>query len=414
MRVRGILPVIALSVLTLLARTASANEQADHLRDQAKQAKDKGDLDQEASYLCEAASLDPSKYQKKCERARADASKAMQVFEAAFQTGKFELQQKDYAGAVRDLSKISFGPHKDDAQRLIQQAKVFISGSSDAASLAILRQAQAAYERGDFEAAAAQASQVLSASFQPQAKQLLTNIKVYQDTMTQAAVLAQNNDYKGAEEKYSFAIKINPNGPGAPAERLQELDAKLSASQQAAAKPQEAAADEKAAPAAKVDYAAKVKSDLADARHHEAKGEYKAAMHAFDDVLVLDGRQAEALAGKQRVMAKLRNDPKALESTLEDGIRSYYSSDFEQAAKSITMYLSGGDRHNQGAAHFYLAASLVAQSIFADPHEEEHVRTLQQNADEQFAMARQEKYHPVEKLVSPKILTEWTKSGSRQ
>lgn len=414
MRVRAILPVIVLSVLTLLARTAGANEQADHLRDLAKQAKDKGDLDQEASYLCQAADLDPSKYKKRCEHAQADTAKAIQVFEAVFQTGKFELQQKDYAGAVRDLSKISFGPHRDDAQHMIQQAKIFISGGSDAVSMAVLRQAQAAYLKGDFETAAVQANQVQSPAFQPQAKQLLTNIQVYQDTMAQADALAQNNNYQAAEEKYSFAMKINPNGPGAPAEKLQALDAKQAAIQQAAAKPRETAGDAKAGPVVKVDYAAKVKSDLADARHHEAKGDYKAAIRAFDSVLAIDGRQAEALAGKQRVMAKLRNDPQALESSLEDGIRSYYSSDFDQATKSINLYLSSGGLHNKGAAHFYLAASLLSQSIFADPHDEEHARTLQQNADEEFAMARQEKYKPVEKLVSPKILTEWTKSGSRQ
>lgn len=414
MRVGRVWSLAIVVGLALLARTAGANEQADHLRDLAKQAKDKGDLDQEASYLCQAADLDPSKYKKKCEHAQGDAAKAAQVFEAAFQTGKFEMQQKDYAGAVRDLSKISFGPHRDEAQHMVQQAKVFISGGSDAVSLAVLQQAQAAYLKGDFETAAAQANQVQSAAYQPQAKQLLTNIKVYQDTMAQAAVLAQNNDYKAAEDKYSFAVKINPNGPGGPAEKLQELEAKQAASQQAAAKLQEAAGDAKTAPAVKVDYAARVKSDLADARHHEAKGEYKSAIRAFDSVLAIDGRQAEALAGKQRVMAKLRNDPNALEGSLEDGIRSYYSSDFDQAAKSITLYLSGGGLHNKGAAHFYLAASLFSQSIFAGPHDEEQVRTLQQNADEQFAMARQEKYKPVEKLVSPKILTEWTKGGDRQ
>jgi tetratricopeptide (TPR) repeat protein len=414
MRWRGIWPVIILSVLVLPARTASADDQVDRLRDLAKQAKDKGDLDQEANYLCEAASLDPSKYKKRCERAQADVAKETQIFEAAFQTGKFELQQKDYAGAVRDLSKISFGPHRDDAQRMIQQAKIFISGGTDAVSLATLRQAQAAYQKGDFDTAATQASQVQSPAFQPQAKQLLTNIKVYQDTMAQAAVLAQNNDYKGAEEKYAFAMKINPNGPGVPADKLKELDAKEMAIQQAAAKPQEVTGDTKTAPPAKVDYAAKVKSDLADARHHEAKGDYKAAIRAFDDALLIDGRQAEALAGKQRVIAKLRDDPKALEDSLEDGIRNYYSSDFEQASKSITLYLSSGGVHNKGAAHFYLAASLFSQSVFTDPHDDEHVRSLQQQAEEQFAMARQEKYKPVEKLVSPKVLTEWTKSGSRQ
>jgi hypothetical protein len=389
-----------------------ADQQVDHLKDLAKQAKDKGDLDGVANYLCEAADLDASHYKKKCERARADADKKNKEYEADFQTGKFELDHKDYAGAIRDLSKIGFGSRKDDAQHLIQQAKASLpGGGSEAANLSLLRGAQAAYQRGDFDSAATQARQVQSEALQSSVKQLLANIKVYQDTMAQADLLTQNADYKGAQEKYSFAIVINPNGPGSPADKLQEVKTKLANLE--AAKQQPAPDAAKPAPAVKVDYAAKVKSGLVEAKRDESKGDFKAALHAFDGVLALDGLQAEALAGKKRVMEELRGDPKALAASLEDGIRSYYSSQFQQAADSIGLYLNNGGSHSKGAAHFYLAACLLSEAIVGDPHDEEQENSLRQNADEQFAMARQENYRPVEKLVSPKILAEWTKSGSQ-
>lgn len=396
----------------LLTQASIADRQTDHLRDMAKQARDKGDLEQEASYLCEAAAIDAAHYQKKCDRARADAEKREKEYEADLQTGKFELQHKDYAGAVRDLSKIDFGSHRDEARSLIQQAKASLPGtSSAAANQALLQEAQAAYQRGDFDTAVAKASSVQSAVLQPAAKQLLTNIKVYQDTMAQADELAQKADYQAAKDKYSFANAINPHGPGSPAEKLQDVEAKLES--QMAAKSQPVVEAPKTAPAKKVDYAAKVKSSLAEAHRDEAKGDLKGALHAYNDVLELDGLQAEALAGKQRVAAELRGDPKALVASLEDGIRSYYASQFEQAAESISLYLNNGGLHNKGAAHFYLAACLLSEAILADPHDTARMHSLQQSADEQFAMARQESYKPLEKLVSPRIMAEWTKTGSQ-
>lgn len=412
MRMRKQWCLVTLACLALVGPAARADQQRGHLKDlekQAKQARAKGDLEQVANYLCQAASLDASHYDNKCKRARADAEQKKLEFGAVLQTAKFELQHKDYAGAVRDLSKITFGPNHDEAQHLIQLANASLPGPDfEGANQELLREAWVAYKRGDFEAAATQASEVHSPTVKPGATQLLTNIKTYQNTMASADHLAQNADYKGAQEAYAFAAKINANGPGAPAQKQRDMEAKLAAD--IAAKSQAAA--EAAKLAAKVDYAAEVKKGLADARRDEAKGDLKTALQAFNGVLMLDGRQAEALTGKQRIMAKLRSDPKVLVESLEDGIRSYYSSHFEQAAESISRYLDNQRLHNKGAAHFYLAASLLSEAVLADPHDEAHKSSLQQSADEQFALARQENYKPVESLVSPRILEEWTKTGA--
>lgn len=414
MRTRKQWSLVTLTCLALMAPAARADEQRDHLKALEKQAKDakaKGDLDQVANYFCEAASLDKSHYGKKCERARADAEKKKVEYGVDLQMAKSELQHKDYPGAIRDLSKIAFGPNREEAQRLIQQAKATLPGPDfESANQALIRGAIAAYQRGDFDAAATQANEVQSAASKPAATQLLTNIKNYQETMARADHLAQNADYKGAQEAYAFAVKINGNGPGSPADKLHDMEAKLANQAAELAKSQAAAEAAKQAP--KVDYAAEVQKGLADARRDEAKGDYKTALQAFNGVLLLDGRQAEALAGKQRMMTKLRGDPKVLLESLEDGIRSYYSSQFEQAAESISRYLNNQRLHNKGAAHFYLGATLLSEAVLADPHDEAHKSSLRQSADEQFALARQENYKPVESLVSPRILEEWTKTGA--
>jgi tetratricopeptide (TPR) repeat protein len=403
--------IAACASFALLTPALHADNDVNHLMDLAKQAHARGALDQEADALCQAATLDPRKYSKKCERARADVARQLDEFKALLGTGQFEMQKKDYQGAIRDLSKIRFGPLAQQAQALVAQAKSALAQPSvDATGAAALNLAQAAYQQGDFNTAAAQASQVHSPNLQANAQQILTNIKVYQDTMSAGDALAKNGDYKGAEEKYTFASKINANGPGNPADKLSQMDAllqKQTAGQQPAQEPAAKPAQ------SKVNYAAMVKSDLAQASDAEARGDLKGALQAFDKALALDGLQPEALAGKQRVIAELRKNQKDLEQSLGDGVLSYYASDFAHADEALNLYLSGSDTRRQGVAHFYLGASLLSQAILADPQGEGQASDLRQKAQQQFQLARQAHYKPVEKLISPKILEEWAKSESQ-
>lgn len=403
--------IAACASFALLTPAVKADSQTDHLSDLAKRAHAQGALDEEADYLCQAATLDPQKYSKKCARARAEVDRQLNEFKGLFGTGQLELQQKDYQGAIRDLDKIRFGPLAQQAQALVAQAKSASTQSpADAASEAALSLAQTAYQQGDFNTAAAQASQVHSPpNLQAKAQQILTNIKVYQDTMSAGDALAKKGDYKGAEEKYTFAAKINANGPGDPADKLRQTDALLE--KQTAAQPpaQEPAIK---TPQAKVNYAAMVKSDLAQASAAEARGDLKGALQAFDNALALDGLQPEARAGKQRVINELRKNQKEVEHSLADGVLSYYASDFAHASEALSLYLSASDARGQGVAHFYLAASLLSQAIL-DPLSEGQASDLRQKAQQQFQLARQAHYKPVEKLISPKILEEWAKSESQ-
>lgn len=403
--------LIAICVgIVLCAPAVRADAQADNLRHLAKEAHAKGAFDQEARDLCQAAALDP-KYEKRCAHARAEAGRQLKEFQGFLGTGQFELQQRDYPGAIRDLSKITFGPLRDQAQVLIAQAKAGMRQPAvDAASSTALRLALTAYHQGDFATAAAQANQVRSASLKPQANQILTNIRVYQDTMNEADALMKRSDYNDAAQQYSFALKILSNGPGNPAEKLQQVQAIL----QKQSAEQAAAATEPPKPApSNINNAAKVKIDLEEAKNDEARGDLKGALLAFNHVLALDGLQTDALAGRKRVTAELHKNQKTLEDSLTQGIRSYYASDFAQASAALNLYLSGSDLRREGAARFYLAATLLSQAILAGPENEAQTRDLRQSADQQFQLAKQAHYNPVGGLVSPKIMAEWAKAGSQ-
>jgi hypothetical protein len=114
----------------VIVQGAAAEDQASHLNAQYKQAKAKKDIEQAADYICQAAALDPKKYEKKCENARAAVSESLKEYVGNWGSGTSELQQKDYPGAIRDLRQIAFGPLHDKAQTLIAQARAQPNGAA--------------------------------------------------------------------------------------------------------------------------------------------------------------------------------------------------------------------------------------------------------------------------------------------
>jgi len=409
---------LSLAVTAMLAQTPNTGKSVDQLRDLANQAKHSGNLQSEANYLCEAAALDGKKYGKKCDRAKDDAAKALAQFQADLEMGRTELQRKDYPGALRDLGKITFGPNMAEAQELMQQARIGNSGgiAIDPASLAAFKAAREAYFRGDFDVAESQAKRVQSPPLQGTANQLLANISIYRDVMKQADAMVHNGDLKGAEQKYQFAATIQQNGPGRPQERLREVQA--AEAQAAAAKPQQQ-------PAAIVQMAeqgkatqpppkVKIKNSIDTARREEKQGNLKGALKAYNTALGLDARQAEAVAGKGRPLGEMQEDPKAIDDGLTEGIADFYASHFSRADDAIGVYLRGGGKHYAGAAHFYLGASLLAQALMTSPKDQSQADAIRQQARNQFVLARQLHYKPIESAVSPKIFAQWTQTGDQQ
>jgi tetratricopeptide (TPR) repeat protein len=408
--------VLLLTTTAILAQNPQTGQSEDQLRDLAKQARKSGNLEGETAYLCQAARLDAKKYQKKCEKAQEDLQKTLTQFQADLETGRGEMQRKDYSGAVRDLSKITFGPDKEQAQALIQQAR--IEGNllpPDQVSQLALAVADAAYARGDFDKAEDMLKRVQSPSMKAAANQIETNINLYRTTMKQAEALAQSGDFKGAAEKYQAAVTIRPNGPGQPLEHARAaLEAQVKAEAQQAASQQPPLAQGPAAEEssqAKGNSPEKIKGILRVAHREEAAGNLKGALQAYQSVLMLDSRQADASAGKKRVLDQMKSTAESIEASLVEGITEFYASRFDAAEEVIGRYLQVGSGQHAGAAHFYLGAALLCQVLLSDPKNMTHTSDLRHQAEDQFALAKQLHYAPLATAVSPRILATWSQAG---
>ena len=408
--------VLLLTTTAILAQNPQTGQSEDQLRDLAKQARKSGNLEGETAYLCQAARLDAKKYQKKCEKAQEDLQKTLTQFHADLETGRGEMQRKDYSGAVRDLSKITFGPDKEQAQALIQQAR--IEGNllpPDQVSQLALAVADAAYARGDFDKAEDMLKRVQSPSMKAAANQIETNINRYRTTMKQAEALAQSGDFKGAAEKYQAAVTIRPNGPGQPLEHARAaLEAQVKAEAQQAASQQPPLAQAPAAEEssqAKGNSPEKIKGILRVAHREEAAGNLKGALQAYQSVLMLDSRQADASAGKKRVLDQMKSTAESIEASLVEGITEFYASRFDAAEEVIGRYLQVGSGQHAGAAHFYLGAALLCQVLLSDPKNMTHASDLRHQAEDQFALAKQLHYAPLATAVSPRILATWSQAG---
>ena len=393
--------LLLLTFLICMPAAVIADQQADDLYKQYQAAYAKNDLQTAVDLLCKAAKLDPASYGKKCEDAQQYYNSRVEKFESYFVSGKAKFEAKQYTDAITDLSKIYFGPRRVEAQQLIAQANDAINHPQPADNSPVaLKAAQQAYDNGDFATAEANAGLVKSPDLLPQAQTILGNVRAYRDDMQQAEALRASKNYPAAQQKYNAALAIKSNGPGNPSGKLQELAVLMKQPNGPASAPK--------------DNSARINALLADARDHMAKGDAQGALTSYNQVLVLDPKQAEALSGRQQaqqaMQAALAKDPKALEDTLVRGVRDFYQSHLDDARDAISLYLTAGGTRSKGAAYFYLGATMLSEAILSDPKSGNHDR-LRQDALQQFQQAKQQGFKPVEKYVSPKILAVWNQPG---
>jgi hypothetical protein len=402
MRTRTLLPLV---ILLCAPAALIADQQADNLY---KQSQATNDQQAAVELLCKAAELDQATYGKKCTDAKQYLDSRLQKFEGLFVSGKTKFDARQYTDAVTDLSKIYFGPRRDEAQKLIAQANDAINHPQPADnSVPALKAMQQAYDNGDFATAEMNAGLVKAPELQSQVQSILSNIRNYREDMQQAEDFRASKNYAAAQQKYSAALSIKSNGPGNPSVKLQEIATLISAKQASGS----AVAKQGAPP----DNSARIKASLADAQDNVSKGNWQGALNAYNQVLQLDPKQPDALAGKgqaqEALKAALLKDPKALEDTLVGGIRNYYESHFTEARDAISLYLTAGGTRSKGAAYFYLGATMLSQAIVSNPKNREDHDRLEQNALQQFQQAKKERFKPVEKFVSPKILAVWNQPG---
>jgi len=84
-----------------------------------------------------------------------------------------------------------------------------------------------------------------------------------------------------------------------------------------------------------------------------------------------------------------------------------------RADDTIGVYLHGDQQQHAGAAHFYLGASLLSQALLTSPKDQARVDALHQLAQDQFVLAKQLHYKPIESAISPKILAQWTQTSEQ-
>lgn len=398
---------VFLMTTTLLAQSLDGGKTADQLRDLANQAKNSKDIQGEMTYFCQAAGLDEKKYEKKCNQAKDELNKALAQFQADLAMGRQELQQKDYAGALRDLQKITFGPNKAEAQELMQQAHIGVNGGIpvDPQSLTAFKAGREAYLRGDFDSAESHLKSVQSPVLHAPVSQMLTNINVYRDTMKQADGMFQSGNLKGAEKEYQFAAAIHQNGPGSPLDRLRDV---LAAEARAEVAKQQPAADVHPVPQAKSQHFSKM--------NHAAKSTNVSGAAHWQEVAgnSQELSQTGTDAGKKRVSKHFEEDPQQAANSLNTGVADFYTSHFLQASDAIGAYLQEGGKRYAGAAHFYLGASLAMQALLASPHNQPQLDALRKQVQDHFLQAKQLHYKPIESAVSPKVFAQWTQAGDQQ
>ena len=416
--------ILLLAATAMMAQTSNQDKSADQLRDLAGIAKNSGDLPANANYICQAAALDSKKYVKKCARAKEDANNALLQFQINLNTGRTEIQHKDYGGALRDLATITFGPNRPEAQDLTQLARIASNGGTpvDLASYEAFKSARAAYARGDFDIAQSEAKRVQSPPLQNAINKLLTNISIYRDMMKQAEALTRSGDLKGAEQKYQFATLIKQNGPGQPQDRLQELRA--AEAQAANAKPapppaqppvpvQPQALSKAPPPAQTSNNRGKTKISSNPATHERRQGLGEDARQ-LPKSSQANAQKTGDVSDKKAAPENIQQDSKEAEESLTQGITDFYASHFSHANDAIEVYLQGGGTRYAGAAHFYLGASFFTQALLTSPDDRPRAESLRQKAQAQFTAAKQLHYKPVESAVSPKVFGEWTQIGNQQ
>lgn len=417
--------VLLLTVTAMMAQTSNQDKSADQLRDLAGIAKNSGDLLASANYICQAAALDSKKYEKKCARAKEDANNALLQFQIDLNTGRTEIQHKDYGGTLRDLGKITFGPNRPEAQDLMQLARIASNGGTpvDLTSYEAFKSARAAYVRGDFDVAQSEAKRVQSPPLQNATNKLLTNISIYRDMMKQAEALTRSGDLKGAEQKYQFAALIKQDGPGQPRDRLRELQA--AEAQAANAKPappppaqppvpiQPQTLSKAPPPTQTSNNRGKTKISSSPAPHERRQGLGEDARQ-LPKSSQANARKADDVSDKKDPPGNIHQDSEEVEESLTQGVTDFYASHFSHADDVIEGYLQGGGTHYAGAAHFYLGASFLTQALLTSPKDRPRADSLRQKAQAQFTAAKQLHYKPVESAVSPKVLGEWTQIGNQQ
>jgi hypothetical protein len=266
----------------------------------------------------------------------------------------------------------------------------------------LLNQVQAAWKTGELDQILSLSQSITNADAKAAVAIYVSNVNAYKGYMSQAQSQAQSNPAE-AIRQLNLAKTLNPNGPGNPAGMIEELQKAMQAKN---APPPITSGPKTPPPSSGADTAKKVAKLLSDAREAEKQGKQPDALNDYAAVLKLQPGNAEAQASTDRIQLAIKNDPAAAKNELRAAIRSFYSSQFDDARRALLSYLeSPQTATDPGVADFYLGATLIERSILQTPRVQ--WKGASPEALSAFQQARKANYQPLRNYVSPAILKVW-------
>ncbi len=273
-----------------------------------------------------------------------------------------------------------------------------------------LAEAERAFANGDFEGASAAARLVTDKSLQGAANTILQKIGSYNSLM-QEARQKEGGDIQGAIQSYRSALNIASRGPGDPAARISALEARHTASVSPLVPPRPLGPSQvpKPLPPDPGVEAARINGE---ARKAEARN-LQEALKLFQSAERVQPGNTEAVAGVTRVQGLINSDPKEQAKVLADAIRAFYALSYAEAEDDLTSYLSSTTAKYRGAAYFYLGATRLSREVLDnDGQKTQQVGKNPQAQRQLFKDARNACYRPLDKYLSPVILTAWNASST--
>jgi len=152
--------------------------------------------------------------------------------------------------------------------------------------------------------------------------------------MEQAQKLAQSNPQE-AIRQLTLAKELNANGPGNPAGMIADLQR----ASQAKNTPPPSTPVLKPAVNSSADLARKVSKLLSDAKNAEKLGKSAGCAQRLRNGPELQPGNQDAQSSTERIQQAIQNDPVAAKKELVSAIRYFYSSQFDDARRTLMSYL---------------------------------------------------------------------------
>lgn len=303
--------------------------------------------------------------------------------------GDFAEQAKAKLNEIAKLKQ-----QQADAANAAQQ-----NAAAEQANKQKLDQGTNAFNSGDFNTAKNLLNSV-TGSHQADAQAVLGKIHSYETAMQQGNAFNAARDFASAKNAFAEAVRINPSGPGNPADMLAKAAASAAS---ASATPANTAVNnppavKPPAPKPTIDVA----TYMADGNRAVAKKQYARARKFFNDVIAQDKNNQEAKDALERLNSVDTAAANASDDdpTLRDIIVSFYAGS-RDAEDRFKTYVYAKQGKKLGLARFYAGASMMTRYYLTGATDQD----LRRQAQDMFKAAKSvDGFTPPEKFISPKIM----------